>query len=323
MKNVEVSRGLLWRFVTLTAPTCALPLLDVLRIYQAAWALLRKRSMWRGLVVAAVKGVEFTVNAAGYHVHIHTLALSKWIPRDELRREWTECISKAFEQAGQVMPAITTHDGLCLCDVRLVRSKRVEGWRERGSIGLDDAVNECVKYLTKSESWDKVPALHLVEVAAVKRWPRMFEILGAARGASSPAPAGETFLDTQSLSDGQVDNISVEDGERARPPTILDLVDLMTPHEWLEKFLSRQERYRRWRRLQLIERYTCAEFITLSGDLFNYASYLASHEHTSRLRRRHGRDERPAYSPTCPLCLGALDVTLFCFHCRVQVSRDR
>src|SRR4029077_8728627 len=54
------------------------------------------------------------------------------------------------------------------------------------TISLEGAVNEVAKYIMKPDGWLKVSDEQLAEVAAVEKWPRMFELLGACREKREP-----------------------------------------------------------------------------------------------------------------------------------------
>jgi hypothetical protein len=88
-------------------------------------------------------------------------------------------------------------------DVRSIRSK---GGGNDETISQRDALNEVLKYATKGSDWLKLPDQELVEVATVKRWSRMFELLGDCKPSTSGAtvnvetPEGVASLDTPYLS---------------------------------------------------------------------------------------------------------------------------
>jgi Replication protein len=181
----------LW-FVTLTMPTVAAidsPLLLTLSVTARAWRLFSQRSWWRQMVRAGVKGVEFTLgderkrsesnrswsaDLDGYHVHLHLVILSPWLPSKTLREEWTECLKNAWDEVG-ITRGVNTRDGLAVCHIKAVTKHNFDG-----------VLCEVAKYITKSESWLSIPESQLVEVASVTRWPRMFELLGECRGEASP-----------------------------------------------------------------------------------------------------------------------------------------
>lgn len=180
----------LW-FVTLTMPTIAAnesPLLLTLTVIARAWRLFSQRAWWREMVRAGVKGVEFTLgderkrsasnrswsaDLDGYHVHLHLVILSPWLPTKTLREEWTECLQSAWDEVG-ITRGINTSDGLAVCHIKAVTKHNFDG-----------VLCEVAKYITKSESWLSIPESQLLEVASVDRWPRMFELLGECRGQSS------------------------------------------------------------------------------------------------------------------------------------------
>ncbi len=183
-----------WRFLTLTSPT--LPgvfLVKKNEVLNYAFSLLRKRKWWLDNVRAAVKGMEFTLgdekrleregrewdfNVDGYHSHIHTMVASGWISWKVLGEEWTWCLKKALRKY-RYSDEIKTSHGRAIVDVRLVVDKKRN--KSRNTITLDGAVEEVCKYMTKAESWLKIPDDQLVEVASVGRWGRMVELLGVCR----------------------------------------------------------------------------------------------------------------------------------------------
>jgi hypothetical protein len=196
--------GYLWRFVTLTMPTLPGVSLPVaMDVIARSWRLFSgKRSAsykwWSDSVSAGVKGVEFTLGDSkrlqregrewspetdGYHVHVHLLVLSRWIEWRRLREEWTACLKVSLAEHG-IEQGIATKDGLAVCDVRLVVNKK-QG--SKSTISGEGAINEVAKYVTKTESWLKVPDAQLVEIASIERWPRMFELLGECREKRTPA----------------------------------------------------------------------------------------------------------------------------------------
>jgi hypothetical protein len=192
--RVLLSKQERWRFLTLTSPT--LPgvfLVNKNEVLNYAFSLLRKRKWWLDNVRAAVKGMEFTLgdekrlesegrewdfNVDGYHSHIHAMVASGWISWKALGEEWTWCLKKALRKY-QYSDEIKTSHGRAIVDVRLVVDKKRNN--SRNTITLDGAVEEVCKYMTKSESWLKIPDDQLVEAASVGRWGRQVELLGECR----------------------------------------------------------------------------------------------------------------------------------------------
>jgi hypothetical protein len=249
LKAAEGAGGL--RFITLTQPTPrGASLIKVLKVFQDAWRRLTKKQFWIDRAHGVVKGVEFTVNDLGYHVHAHLIVAGRYIERDKaqelktiewrqkrdakaaknnlkviekmpavgnlqdawessLRAAWSEAdwlvvdsdADMASALAGGVfvdMRSVTAGVGV---DVRAVRSKRSRDFTDT-DISAADALKEVLKYITKSDSWLKLPDAHLVEVASIRRWSRMFELLGVCRPAvpsrasiSSDAGVGVVSVD--------------------------------------------------------------------------------------------------------------------------------
>src|SRR5262249_51997846 len=162
--------------------------------------------------------------------------------------EWTECMLYAWNKLGVAAPLIT-RDGKMIVDIRLVTSKRKPG--NSKSVDMDYAIREVCKYITKSGSWSGVPGRELLEMAEVRRWPRMVELLGDARqpGRSrARSDARDTSLDTTLLSDFENQPIDVEDPAKkvtkGRAPPLLDLPLDMDPQEWKRILKTRRVKQR-------------------------------------------------------------------------------
>jgi hypothetical protein len=193
LTRVQLRGGERWRLVTLTCPTLpGVSLLDVRAVFNRAWSLFRKREWWQRITRAGVKGEEFTMGDEkrlkredrpwdferdGFHFHLHILVCSTWVEWATLGAEWSLCLEKAASEKGIALTFNTSH-GRAVVDVRLVVNRKTKG---KGTIGLDGAVEEVSKYITKSDSWLKVSDAQLVEVASVKRWFRAVELLGECR----------------------------------------------------------------------------------------------------------------------------------------------
>lgn len=164
-------------------------------IVNHAWSMFRKRQLCVSLIRGGSKSEEFTVTANGFHYHLHCLFLSQWLLFQEVRRIWTECVTTAFAEAG-VPLEINTSDGMLIVKIKPVTS------RER-------SIQEVCKYVTKSDSWRKMPVTDLAEIALVRRWHRMFELFG------SFAPREcHTVADTSSTAPRQriVHTVDITDG---------------------------------------------------------------------------------------------------------------
>jgi hypothetical protein len=218
-RNPHMRGRLAWTFLTLTLPRVenGSPFQEVRRFVRA-FDLFRKRETWGDKVRAAVKGVELKINVfmgnVGIHVHGHVLMLSRWWKWQDLRAEWFACVQRAtLDIYGEGLDAEALEariEGGVITDVRTVRSKHHEG-----EVPLEDALQETLKYVTKPDDWDdlvkagEVGHRMLLELEEVERWPRMFELLGAARDrkgtAADPATAegGRGFLDTACVNDGE------------------------------------------------------------------------------------------------------------------------
>lgn len=165
-----------WFFLTLTMPhiEAAKNLPEIHRINRA-FTLFRKTVPFELKVEGGIKSIEDKATSFGPHVHLHALLLMKYWEQADLKETWRRCLDKATrELTGQGLEA----DAPLIVDIRMVKPK---GRTEGNSIALDDAISECVKYVTKPDDYAALSADTLMELLEVSRWPRMFELLGACR----------------------------------------------------------------------------------------------------------------------------------------------
>lgn len=187
-------------FATFTVPNIGLSLTQARGIVDRAWTLFRKRSLCASLIRGWSKSEEFTVTANGFHYHLHCILLHKWFLYNEVRRVWTDCVQTAFTEANLVFQCDNS-DGL----LRVVIDEIGKPVRRLGGrvFTLEQTIQEGCKYLTKSDSWTKVPPSDLIEVAMIRKWTRMFELGGSFRTlATEDARAAEPIVHTRLLSDG-------------------------------------------------------------------------------------------------------------------------
>lgn len=181
------------KLVTLTMPHHAgTSSLEEVRRLNRALELLKKRTTWRDAVAGGVKGVEDALDADGPHVHAHLLILAKRIERADLVEAWRECLDEATQAAYGFGLA---EDCQVVVDIRAVRKK---GRTTDESITLDDALAEVTKYVTKPADFMKpdkdgrrIPREVLLDLCEVRRWPRMFELLGRCRTPSKASQAAQ------------------------------------------------------------------------------------------------------------------------------------
>lgn len=155
-----------WHFVTFTLENPAASIVTTRRIVNDAWAKFRKKGAFVE-VRAGAKSEEFTITKTGYHYHIHSLIDSPYIEYQLWRRHWTEAVESAGGTS-QNLFGFQTIDGYLILNVKRVKNPR-------------DIVNELGKYITKSTSFKGLSKETLSELAEVKRWNRMFELLGDLR----------------------------------------------------------------------------------------------------------------------------------------------
>lgn len=179
-----------WHFVTFTIENPAASIATTRQIVNDSWAKLRKRAVFAD-VRAVAKSEEFTITKAGFHYHIHSLIDVDRINFQHWRYEWTECVEKSNGQSGNLF-GYQTIDGLLIVNVKHVKNPR-------------DIVNELGKYITKSTSFRDLSRDVLNELAEVKRWHRMFELLGDLRNQkrqAKPPKEAKPIVHTKRISDG-------------------------------------------------------------------------------------------------------------------------
>lgn len=156
-----------YRLITFTVPNLSLDLPTSRAIVDRAWTLLRKRSFFIRSVVGGGKAEEFTYTRRGYHYHIHVLAITRTMTAKKLRSEWTQCYFNALP-AHIPPPTINTPDGLLNVNIKIVHDLR-------------KVANELCKYVTKANSWLKIPLHELAQIALIRNFNRMFEVFGSFR----------------------------------------------------------------------------------------------------------------------------------------------
>lgn len=180
------------RFATLTIENPKLPILETRAIVNHAWSMFRKRKWFKENIQGGTKNEEFTVTRNGYHWHIHGLWQSRYIDYQDCRWNWTQCVRSAFEAKGLPFAANTKDEMLIL------KIKRIAS--------MDNAINEVSKYVTKADSWRKVPPDTLLSVCRIARFPRMFDTFGTFKLSSLggvPDEEEASIVHTKSITDGE------------------------------------------------------------------------------------------------------------------------
>lgn len=280
LARVKPKRFDLQRFITLTMPNLQTDFETTIKILFRAFSLLKKREIFTRNVTGAIYGYENTrgANNDHHHAHVHILAWSGWINQSELAAVWTDCVKKACAEIG-VKCLVATSSGQMIVDIRLARRKATG----RGTIAVEDALQEVCKYVTKGSDFCKMP---LVELSAVERVLQRRQMVGTYGGCNARKGKVErskpdeiyskrdcpTSLDTPNINDGvkvklkrdnlvQVGTRMILDGNRA---------------EWLELLRRKMQERRAFRKRQLAMLYPTAKFCTLSGAAWSIDDYLLS-----------------------------------------------
>jgi hypothetical protein len=300
-----------YKLVTLTMPHLSgRTTLEETRRINAAFTLLKKREYWRDLVAGGVKGVEDALDFAGPHVHLHLFLMAKRMDRPQLVAEWWTCVNNATRKLyGHGL----AEDSPIVVDVRQVRNNPKKALKA-DELDLEDALNEVTKYITKPADFLKrdelgrqVPRQVLLDICEVRRWPRMFEILGRCRekaarpvcranaataalvfihraystGTPFQVPPGvgwELVAGWDIEADGPdelrksivhaLKEREKEGPTRIRPPSWRDLMDTTGLPEWLRIMAERFRRGKQFRMDQLLAANPSAWLVTFDGQAF-------------------------------------------------------
>jgi hypothetical protein len=268
----------LLRFITLTMPNLQTDFETTIKILFRAFSLLKKREIFTENVTGAIYGYENTVGAENHHhAHVHILAWSRWINQTELSEVWTQCVEKACAEIG-VKCAVNTFHGRMIVDIRLTK-KKASG---RGTMAVEDALQEVCKYLTKGSDFDKVPVGELSRIEKVLQNRQMVGSYGECNARKGRA---ELSKDDESQPKQKVftslDTPNIIDGEKlkARRENLIELgtrLILDGKRAEFRRLLRRKMQERRaFRKRQLALLYPDARFCTLAGAVWSADDYLS------------------------------------------------
>ncbi len=268
----------LLRFITLTMPNLQTDFKTTFEILFRAFSLLKKREIFTKNVTGAIYGHETTVGAENHHhSHIHILAWSHWINQSELAEIWTQCVEKACAEIG-VKCAVNTWHGRMIVGIQLAR-KKASG---RGTIAVDDAIQEVCKYLTKNSDFEKLPLDELSKIEKVLKGRQLVGSYGecnARRGTGKVSESAE--IETESAVFTYLDTPQINDGEKVKVKreTVVEVGTRMILagkraefRRWLKRKMNERRAFRK-RQLALL--YPTATFYTLSGAAWSADDYLS------------------------------------------------
>lgn len=245
-----------------------------------AWSLFRKLDIFKATVFAAFRGFEVTRKAfwdgvVSHHPHFHILAWARYVPQADLAAAWWACLCTAtlrtygFELADLYPDQESAVRAVTACvQVQAVKRRTRRG---DGSVSLEDAIQETLKYCTKTDDiacyvpdpehpgeWivSGLPCEYLRD-GIWRRSPRVFECVGAARsrwkapewcesreglspelladlaGEAACKAGASCSLDTPAITDGaQVGQPSKD--EVRRRETLRSLMANLDLHAWLQ-----------------------------------------------------------------------------------------
>jgi len=149
VKLTKSKPGFRWRFITLTIPNSR-DVAKALDTIYSSFRKLRSRQFWKSAVDGGICGAEVTSSATGFHVHLHILAFSRFIPQHQLAQQWKAC------SPGKIV------------DIRLIPVPAVAGY--------------LAQYITKTELPDDVR----LQVSDAFRNRRLFTVFGTCHDLKIP-----------------------------------------------------------------------------------------------------------------------------------------
>jgi 23S rRNA A1618 N6-methylase RlmF len=215
MQNTKLLVGENWYLPTFTMPDAALKTLSLEKIsavMQTAWEKFahyetnenKSQTWFQKHFRGGFKNCEFTYTRHElFHYHIHGLMIGSCkIQRNrflEVRSAWTKSLKASFKKHNiewqcdtgnkNFIPALrlflyakpsvalflSVINELKFFGLAVVNVQKIErnNW--------DKTINEVAKYVTKGETWSKIPDEQLVEIASIGRFFRMFEGFGLCR----------------------------------------------------------------------------------------------------------------------------------------------
>jgi hypothetical protein len=322
MENQKLMVGENWYFPTFTMPNLNLvdlPVSLIGEIHQCAWRRFcsietrtNKRKTWfQKTIRGGFKNCEFTYTENSvYHYHTHGLFVAKSsIQRDkfyEIRFHWTKALQFAFKKFGIEWECRTGKKKFISALYSFLFSKpkmslflnarettKFVGLANVNVVKVDgknreDTISELCKYVTKNDSWSKIPLDQLEVVVAVPRLWRMFESFGVCRQTARQLDKisvkipenyehdhqfestnqgvnsnGDTYIYEKNLNDRRFPSSNL----KRRVPWRVRVSEI--PFQQYKMELDEEIRYaQRFRRFQLHRRFQFATFQTLDGEVF-------------------------------------------------------
>jgi hypothetical protein len=288
------------RYIVLTMPDDSLSHLSLLKqreVFYKAWDWLIESDWWKDNVRGVIRCDEFTVKLDRknlYHYHGNLLADCVFLPILRLRQQWAKALKFSYKHYG-IEWDCPTKDGFPDVYIKRIVAKVKD---EKKEISREKVIAELCKYATKPQDWDFVPLEDIAELVALKRFPRMFDLTGSCKAIAKgmrPKPRQNainspenvvneqdnycsnlnhsTYVHTKPLS---VPKIHASSNHFGRPPPKLKqkssfrrLQDNeITLEQYKIEFDFTVERTKRFRKIQLRQRYPFATFQTLDGQSF-------------------------------------------------------
>ncbi len=311
MTNEKLLTGEDWYCITPTMPDALLfgYSLDFIgAVYQKAFEAFTHRNRdekkwtpYQKLIRGLFKNCEFTTRENNtFHFHSHLLAIAKKKIKDDdfyqIRQLWTRAVKKAFEYYGidfvcrtsdkkfkaamflfRHVPEMRAYFLLCMLDRSRFFGLVNVNVEQVDFSNREKTILELSKYVTKSDSWEKISLSEIEKIVERPRRARMFEALGVcrdsarkmreeAKGSRNSANESQaeietgadtgTYIYTKQLTPRKL--LRRKSSWRAR-------IKVMTLAEYRFELETEISRAQAFRRQQLRHRFPCATFETLDG----------------------------------------------------------
>jgi hypothetical protein len=163
LARVKPQSGEKLRFIVLTQPDLfGFDFVGGYELLSGAMVRLQNHPYFKKNFRGGATSDEFTLGAENTHFHFHEniLAYTKWLDFDECRAVVTDCLKKTARDMGREL-VVNTKDGLVNIKIKEVKPKVRNADKETT---LDDAIDECVKYVVKGSDFAKIPAEFICQV---------------------------------------------------------------------------------------------------------------------------------------------------------------
>jgi hypothetical protein len=176
-----------WRLITMTMPHIKADYNKTLKIFSRTWDLFRKLKFFVKNVTGGIKSIESKPSKTGtsHHIHLHLLAVTKFIEEKKFKELWKRCLKKALNENGLKYHENVLKDQLPIINIQLIKNKR--------GLSLYRQLQKICIYIIKSLETRNISNKCLLQIAGAKRWKRMFDLFGCCRIGAKNTSVSNTY----------------------------------------------------------------------------------------------------------------------------------